>query len=99
MKIVLITHHFLPDYNAGAEQYAYRIAQGLKRQGQAVEVVCIESITEGTPIPACTTDTYAGLPVHRLRFDLRQAPNPFEWSFRNPELGRLVQKLLAASPP
>ena len=99
MKILLVIHHFPPDYSAGAEQYAYRIAQGLRRQGHAIEVVCIKSITEGTLIPSCTTDVYNGLPVHRLRFDLRQAPNPFEWSFRNPQLGHWLTLFLQQTRP
>ena len=92
-------HHFPPDYHAGAEQYAYRIAQRLRRQGHAIEVACIKSITEGTLIPSHTTDVYNGLPVHRLRFDLRQAPNPFEWSFRNPELGHWLTLFLQRTRP
>lgn len=99
MKIALVTHHFPPNYNAGAEQYAYRIAQSLRRQGHAVEVVCIESITQGTLTPACTTDIYKGLPVHRLYFDIRKAPDQFEWSFRNPELGQWVKAFLRRTHP
>jgi glycosyltransferase involved in cell wall biosynthesis len=99
VKILLVIHHFPPDYTAGAEQYAYRIAQGLRRQGHAIEVVCIKSITEGTLIPSCTTDVHDGLTVHRLRFDLRQAPNPFEWSFRNPQLGYWLGLFLQRNRP
>jgi glycosyltransferase involved in cell wall biosynthesis len=99
MKIVLITHHFPPNYNAGAEQYAYRVAQGLRRQGHTVEVVCIESVTDGSLIPACTTDTYKDLPVHRLHFDIRQVSDRFEWSFRNPELGCWVRSYLQDACP
>ena len=99
MKIALITHHFPPNYNAGAEQYAYRIAQGFRWRGHTVEVVCIESITDGSLTPTCTTDTYEDLSVHRLRFDIRQAPNQFEWSFRNPELGHWVKRFLRRIRP
>lgn len=99
MKIALITHHFPPNYNAGAEQYAYRIAQGLRRRGHSLEVVCIESITDGSLAPTCTHEAYEGLSVHRLRFDIRRAPNQFEWSFRNPELGQWVHKFLQRTRP
>jgi len=99
VKIALITHHFPPNYNAGAEQYAYRTAQSLKRQGHAVKVVCIESITQGELSPACTMDIYEGLPVHRLYFDIGQAPDEFEWSFRNPELGQWVKAFLERTQP
>lgn len=99
MKITLVTHHFLPRYNAGAELYVYRIALELQRQGHSIDVVCIESITEGTSIPTCKMDIYEGLPVHRLYFDIEQAPDPFEWSFRNPELGRWFKDFLQRSHP
>jgi glycosyltransferase involved in cell wall biosynthesis len=99
VKIVLATHHFPPHFNAGAEQYAYRVAQGLQRQGHAVEVVCIESITQGSLTPTCTTDIYENLSVHRLHFDTNQAPNPLEWAFRNPELGHWFQAFLQRIRP
>jgi glycosyltransferase involved in cell wall biosynthesis len=99
MKIALITHHFPPNYNAGAEQYAYRIAQELRRQGHTIEVVCIESITDGSLTPTCTTDHYHELSVHRLHFDIRKAPNQFEWSFRNPELGHWIGLFLRRTRP
>jgi len=99
MKIVLATHHFPPHYNAGGEQYAYRIAQGLRRRDHEIEIVCVESITEGTLRPACATDVYEGLTVHRLYFDIRRAPNLFEWNYRNPELGRWFGSFLERSSP
>jgi glycosyltransferase involved in cell wall biosynthesis len=99
VKIVLATHHFPPHFNAGAEQYAYRIAQGLQRQGHAVEVVCIESITEGSLTPVCKTDTYRDLSVHRLCFDIKRASNQLEWGFRNPELGHWFKGFLQRARP
>jgi glycosyltransferase involved in cell wall biosynthesis len=99
MKIVLITHHFPPNYKAGAEQYAYRIAQALRRRGHTMEVVCIESISEGSLEPTCIAQVFEGLVVHRLYLDLKQAPNPIEWSFRNPELGQWVKSFLRTTSP
>ena len=99
MKITLITHHFPPSFTAGAELYAYRIAQELHRQGHAIEVVCIESITEGSLAPTCTTDIYADLLVHRLHFDIRKAPNRFEWSYRNLALGDWLGRFLQRTRP
>jgi glycosyltransferase involved in cell wall biosynthesis len=99
MKIALVTHHFPPSYKAGAEQYAYRIAQELQRQGHKIEIVCVESVTDGSLVPTCATDTYNGLLVHRLHFDITQAPHRFEWSFRNPELGHWVKSFLQRSDP
>ncbi len=99
MKIALISHHFPPNFRGGAEQYAYRIAQGLRRQGHNVEVVCVESITSGMLTPTAKTDTFDGLTIHRLFYDLAQAPNRFEWSFRHPELGCWVKNFLQQTRP
>jgi glycosyltransferase involved in cell wall biosynthesis len=99
MKIALLTHHFPPNFTAGAEQYAYRIAQSLQQQGHDVPVVCIESVTEGSLTPASSVDRYHDLIVHRLHFDIQQAPDPFEWSFRHPELGKWVQDLMQRERP
>jgi glycosyltransferase involved in cell wall biosynthesis len=99
MKIVLITHHFPPNYREGAEQYAYRITQALCRRGHTVDVVCIESIGEGSLTPTCVTQVFEGLVVHRLYLDLKQAPNAIEWSFRNPELGQWFKAFLQVTSP
>lgn len=99
MKVILVSHHFPPHYNAGGEQYAYRIAKGLQQQGHDVEIVCIESISTGTLTPVCKTAPYDNLMVHRLYFDLRQAPDQLEWRFRNPELGRWLKEFLQKSQP
>jgi glycosyltransferase involved in cell wall biosynthesis len=99
MKIILVTPHFLPKYCAGTEQYVRRAADALERRGHAVEVVCVESIAEGTLVPTCTTDLYQGIPVHRLWFNLDLAPNPLQWRFRNPELGRWFQAYLDRTAP
>jgi glycosyltransferase involved in cell wall biosynthesis len=99
MKIVLITHHFPPNYKAGAEQYAYRIAQALRHQGHTMEIVCIESIGEGSLTPTCITQAFEDLVVHRLYLDLKQTPNPVEWGFRNPELGQWFKSFLQTTSP
>jgi glycosyltransferase involved in cell wall biosynthesis len=99
MKIAFITHHFPPKYYAGAEQYAYRVAQSLYRQGNQVELVCIESTATGSLTPSCVTERFGDLLVHRLYFDATLAPNQLEWSFRNPELGRWIKTLLERTHP
>lgn len=99
MKIVLATHHFPPNYTAGTEQYVYRVACGLLRQGHAVEVVCIESIDSGSVQPRCVSDVYDDVLVHRLYFNLKQASDPLEWRFRNPELGQWFLGYLERTQP
>lgn len=64
-----------------------------------MEVVCIESISEGSLTPTCIAQVFEGLVVHRLYLDLKQAPNPIEWSFRNPELGQWLKDFLQTTSP
>ena len=85
MKIVLPVHHFLPRYTAGAELYTYRLAKWLRAHGHEVEVVAIESISEGRPDQlTVVSDTYDGIPVHRLSFDIFKAPERDTWDYNNP---------------
>jgi glycosyltransferase involved in cell wall biosynthesis len=99
LKITLATHHFPPHYVAGAEQYAFRVSRGLQQRGHTVEVVTIESITEGELEPKPEYEVYEGIPVWRLRFNLEKAPNRFEWLYRNPELGGWFSRYLEQSRP
>ncbi|MBC7227216.1 MAG: glycosyltransferase family 4 protein [Thermoflexales bacterium] len=99
MDIVLAVHHFPPRYIAGAELYTYRLARGLIRLGHRVEVVCVESVTEGTLEPRCVSGEYEGIPVHRLFFNLALAPDPARWEFWNPQLGAWFRQFLEERQP
>jgi len=99
MKVAMITHHFPPKYNAGAEQYAYRVAKMLLKMGHQVDVVSVEANNSGTLDPVCEMEEYHDIPVHRLFFNLELAPNPLEILFRNPYLGQWVKEYLDRSNP
>ena len=99
MKVAIITHHFPPTFNAGGEQYAYRIAKMLMKLDHEVEVVCIESITDGSLTPVCKTTVFDGITVHRLYFNLNHSSNEFELRFRNPYLGEWVNQFLVRFDP
>lgn len=99
MDIVLAVHHFLPRYVAGAELYTYRLARELLRGGHRVDVVCVESITEGGPEPRGVLEEYEGIPVHRLFFNRALAPDPARWEFWNPPLGEWFRRFLEGHRP
>ncbi len=99
MHIVLAVHHFPPRYVAGAELYTYRLARRLRQLGHPVDVVCVESISEGTLEPRCVSEEYEGIPVHRLFFNLALAPDPLRWEFWNPQLGEWFGRFLEARRP
>jgi glycosyltransferase involved in cell wall biosynthesis len=114
MKIVLATHHFLPRYTAGAELYAYRTARWLHDNGHDVAVVCVESITDRGPRTddgdhrssivshgslGVARQDYDGLAVYRLYFNLAETPNPFRWSYWNPDIGSWFEGFLREQGP
>jgi glycosyltransferase involved in cell wall biosynthesis len=87
MKICIATHHFPPKFIGGAEQYAYRLARHLVQNGNEVEVVTIDSISQGKLEPECQTDHYEGITVHHLSFNVSLANRSLPLLFCNPYLG------------
>jgi glycosyltransferase involved in cell wall biosynthesis len=100
MKITLPVHHFPPHYTAGAELYTFRLARWLLSQGHDVEVVCVESINKGQVGEiSATHDTYQGVPVWRLSYNIIQAPERRRWDFNNPLIGSWFSGYLAQRQP
>lgn len=99
LRVTLLTHHFPPRYHAGAEQIALRHARLLHQRGHHVEVVTVESVTQGTPQPACATDHAFGFATHRLSCDLMHVDDPFGCSYRNPYLDAWAHDFLARTRP
>jgi len=95
LRVVLTIHHFPPNYSAGAEVYAFRLAGWLVRHGYEVEVVCIESIMhKGNSELEHEHEIYEGISVWRLYFNLERAPDPFRQSFDNPTIGEWFAEFL-----
>lgn len=100
MKIVIAAHHFLPRYTSGAELRTYRTAAWLRDHGHDVCIVCVEAINLGDGSGLTfEDDTYDGLPVRRLSFDLAAAPDPFRWAYDNPWIGGHLRGYLAELAP
>lgn len=99
MKIVIATHHFPPNYIAGVELYAYRMAQYLLREGHLVWVVCVESTEGESRRFHCVEDNYDGIPVRRLHLDLAQAPDRFRRKYWNPDVGNWFEDFLSEVQP
>jgi glycosyltransferase involved in cell wall biosynthesis len=100
MKIVLTIHHFPPNYSAGAEIYAFRLAGWLLKHGHKVEVVCVESITHDSKTELeYKRETYEGISVWRLYFNLERATDTFRQSFDNPAIGEWFTGFLRRERP
>ncbi len=100
MKIVIGVHHFPPAYTAGAELEAYRIACQLQRRGHQVQVICVERIDQPNSNGLTwRDDEYDGLPVRRLFFSLKDAPDPFRWTYDNLWIGEHLDNFFAEFQP
>jgi glycosyltransferase involved in cell wall biosynthesis len=100
MKTILTIHHFLPNYSTGAEVYAFRLAGWLLKHGHEVEVVCVESIAHDSKTELeYKHETYEGISVWRLYFNLARAANPFRQSFDNPAIGAWFAEFLNRERP
>ena len=99
MKILIGVHHFPPHYTGGAELRAYRTAAWLQAHGHDVRVVCVEAIDATEDGLAFTDETYDGLPVRRLYFDLAAGGDPFRWQYDNPWIGAHLRGYLRQHKP
>jgi glycosyltransferase involved in cell wall biosynthesis len=100
VKIVLPIHHFPPRYSAGAELYTFRLARWLRMQGHHAEVVCVEQVDDSSAAPLnAVHDSYEGVPVWRLSFDMGAAPDRMLWSYANPAIGDWFNSYLVREQP
>ncbi len=100
LRITYVVHHYPPAYRAGAELYTQRVACWMQAQGHDVDVVTIESITEGSSSRVeATLGDFDGIPVYRLRFKLVGAPDELIWRFDNPLLEQWFADYLVQRKP
>lgn len=100
MNVVIGVHHFPPKYWGGGELRAFETAQWLLQQGHQVNVVCIESISDGDGKSLRFIDEqFEGIAVRRLYFNLRATPDPFLYSYLNPLVGMHLKEYLNEVKP
>ncbi|MGQ9626037.1 MAG: glycosyltransferase family 4 protein [Anaerolineae bacterium] len=100
MRVLFAVHHFPPTFKGGAEWRALRTVQALHCAGNKVMVVCIESIAQGSSSIAVAAKTMEdGISIHRLYFNLARTPDPFQYSYRNPLIGRYLRDVITEWKP
>lgn len=93
-------HHFPPKRIGGAELRAARIARWFHELGHSVRVVCVEEIDRGAPGELhVQDDTYEGIAVQRLCFNLAEMPDQLRAAFDNPLLAAHFESLLDTNRP
>jgi glycosyltransferase involved in cell wall biosynthesis len=76
------------------------MAKWLVQHGHTAHVLCIESVNSGTGDGLrFIDDVYDQIPVRRLYFNLDHTPDPFHWSYFNPEIGDHLEIWLPTIKP
>jgi len=99
MNVFMVVHHYPPRYQAGVELIVRRAARQLTADGHSVEIVCVEAIDTGRPGIECVSESYEGVMVHRLSFELTLVEDRFRYGYDNPEIGRWVAARLERGQP
>jgi glycosyltransferase involved in cell wall biosynthesis len=89
LRVLLVSHYFLPGHRAGVENYTYRLAKALGERHDVV-VFCREDGFWDLEVHE-TEDVHAGVSVHRVYYNGRQT---FGTGYQNPALDRLFRSFL-----
>lgn len=77
MRILLITHFFPPEYNAGTENYTLGLAKAFTNQGHEVQVLCAMGWQTGDSYwNGIKEERHQGFPVHRIHLNWLKADDP-----------------------
>jgi glycosyltransferase involved in cell wall biosynthesis len=94
MKIILVSHYFLPRHRAGVENYTYRLARELGKKDSAA-VYCREDGFWDQEFHE-EDDLHDGIPVHRVYYN---RPLNFRTHYDNPDLDRAFERYLTRQRP
>jgi glycosyltransferase involved in cell wall biosynthesis len=94
MKILFVSHYFLPLHRAGVENYTYRLAKEFRKKDSA-SVYCREDGSWDQEFHE-EDDVYDGIPVHRVYYN---RPLNFRTHYDNPELDRAFERYLVRHRP
>lgn len=69
MKILYVSHLFLPRYSGGTEVLTFQVAREMQRRGHGVQVLSCEDFAADEAQVSGTDQPYEGLAAHRLRLN------------------------------
>ncbi len=93
-------HHFPPHYSGGAEQRALRTATALQQRNHQIKVICVEHVDRGPDQGAVwEDDTYQGISVRRLSFNLSKVTDRVTFEYNNPWIQQQLETILREENP
>jgi glycosyltransferase involved in cell wall biosynthesis len=100
LRIVYLTHQYLPRHIGGTEVYTHGLAVRARRAGHSVHVITyVESVSPDAIHYQAFRTEHEGIPVIELHYNLSQAPNPARAEYDNPYTAALVRQELEAIKP
>ncbi len=85
MRILFVSHLFLPRNFGGTEVYTFNIASEMKRRGHDVSVLTCESFKTGQRNEVrALDDVHEGLDIHRIFLNIRLMDDPVRAEYFNP---------------
>jgi len=98
MRILYVSHLFLPRFSGGTEVLTFQVAREMQRRGHEVEVLACEDWRGAAPV-AGADNPYEGVPVHRLHLNAATDRDPLRAQYYFPAVERyLVERLRARRP-
>ena len=98
MRILYVSHLFLPRFSGGTEVLTFQVAREMQRRGHAVEVLACEDWQGAAPV-AGADDRYEGVPVHRLQLNAAMSRDPVRAQYHFPAVEGYLLPRLRARPP
>lgn len=94
-RVLIVTPFYPPARLGGTELRARKLAKGLVQCGIEAQVLCVESLAAGSnEVRALVSDSHEGIRVHRLDLTTSGTPRGFQYSFDNPLVESVVDKLI-----
>jgi|GEM_PF-1105872 len=91
MRVIYLTHRFLPEHFRGTEVWTFELAKEMQARGNEVLVVCLRELPKPDKIFA-VWEQYSGLPVAKICKHL--TPENFEGYFFDPEIDKIWLEIL-----
>lgn len=99
MKILYVSHLFLPRYTGGTEVLTFQVTREMQRRGYAVEVLTCEDFRSATPQVEGSDEPYGSVSVHRLRLDPALSPDPVRAQYHFPAVEDYLLRRWRAQRP
>ncbi len=99
MRILYVSHLFLPRYSGGTEVLTFQVAREMLRRGHEVEVLACEDWQGGPESVSGWNAPYEDVPVHRLRLNTEASSDPMRAQYYFAPVEEYLRPRLEARRP